>query len=622
LREVKPGDRISEYVLDREVGRGGFGTVFRATHHALTGRVVAVKVALDAERGALLRHEGVLQDVVRHPHAVEVLGLDADHDPPYLVMEFIEGESLRERLARDGRLSVPEALRIGEEVLEALACAHARGILHLDLKPANVLLDRIGNAKLTDFGLGRARESERADLLVSGQLLSRTDGDLVGTLPYMAPEQKVPGREVDARADVYAFGILLFEMLTGARPEGGEVPSDRVPGLDVRIDAVFRRCYCPVERRFADGSAVLAAVQPLLRGSAAPVVASSPDGQVARLERVHSDGREPELVPLGVRPISVGSHAGAGLRVRAPWVSWWHAEIAHKDGAWWVRDLESSSGTFLLPAAAPGGSSRLDHLERVGREPQRLAEGVELCLGDPRTEGSTRFRYRDGEPFPGRVVIGSAAADARRWSAMGQGATWFGVLLLSMGTFCVLRLGRIFLSIVLLGLGVLSLLVASFLEPRAEHTAQSDGPAGDGGGWGPLAPVATRVGPVGSAPAAGPTLRGIALVFDLGVVALCVRLLAGEALGAIPVVWLLYEGLTTGFLGATPGKWLCGLEVVDRRGERIGMLRSIVRAFAKILSSAVLGLGYLPAFLTFDARTAHDMAAETRVVQAAPLARR
>src|SRR5207247_2472839 len=138
-------------------------------------------------------------------------GWGAPADPPYLVMEFVDGGSRRARLERERRLEAPVALGIARGVLGGLAAAHAQGVVHRDLKPENVLLRRDGAVKITDFGLGRLREEERARLALSANL-----GDpevdtphLEGTIAYMAPEQRDAGRPIDARADVYAFGIVL-----------------------------------------------------------------------------------------------------------------------------------------------------------------------------------------------------------------------------------------------------------------------------------------------------------------------------------------------------------------------------------------------------------------------------
>ena len=141
-----------------------------------------------------------------------------------------------------------ERARLVEQVAETIDHAHRLGIQHRDLKPSNIMLDAALSPKILDFGL-------------SGGDPGR--GHLRGTLPYVAPEQLDPSQPIDARADVYAFGILLFEMLTGVRPEGGEAPSELLAGLDPEIDRVFQSCYCRLEKRYPNASAVLEKLEPI-----------------------------------------------------------------------------------------------------------------------------------------------------------------------------------------------------------------------------------------------------------------------------------------------------------------------------------------------------------------------
>ena len=255
----RPGLRVGEHVLDELIGRGGFGEVWRAHHHVLKDKLVAVKVPLDPDYVSRLKSEGILQHSLEGEHVVRILGLDPDHDPPYLTMEWVSGQSLRDYLKAHGRLDQAEALRIGREIAEALTEAHRKSIVHRDLKPENILLDQEGRVRLTDFGLGKLVEGTTAGKLLSGSLVSLDGGNVVGTLRYMSPEQRDPQRAatVDARADVYAFGLVLFEMLTGSPPEGVEAPSEVVASLDPRIDAVFRRCYARLESRYAHMGEVL-----------------------------------------------------------------------------------------------------------------------------------------------------------------------------------------------------------------------------------------------------------------------------------------------------------------------------------------------------------------------------
>jgi tetratricopeptide (TPR) repeat protein len=200
----------ADYEIVRELGRGGMGLVFLGRDLRL-GRLAALKVLppLDAMRAASLerfRREAATAAGLTHPHIVPIYGAGGDAETPFFAMAYIDGETLAERLAR----GVPwagdaEALRIAHEIGSALAYAHRRGVIHRDVKPSNVLLEReTGRALLSDFGLARSGAGD-------GLTLS---GFALGTPGYMAPEQAAGRAAVDARADVYALGVLLFEMLT------------------------------------------------------------------------------------------------------------------------------------------------------------------------------------------------------------------------------------------------------------------------------------------------------------------------------------------------------------------------------------------------------------------------
>jgi len=267
MNELRAGDRVSEYVLDACVGRGGFGEVWKAHHHIWKDCIVAIKIPRDPEFVRQLRTEAEIQHRLEHPRIVRTLGLDPSSDPPYFATEFVTGGSLRDLLVREGRLTPPRVLAIIEDVLDALAHAHGCGVIHRDIKPENILIDAGGHACLSDFGLGRVVEKATTTLALSGSLKTPTGERLAGSLLYMAPEQKSPGAKVDHRADLYAVGIVLFEALTGETPQGGEVPGDLVAGIPPDIDRLFRRLYARLEHRFNDASEALEALR-RLRGVA------------------------------------------------------------------------------------------------------------------------------------------------------------------------------------------------------------------------------------------------------------------------------------------------------------------------------------------------------------------
>jgi serine/threonine-protein kinase len=204
-----------QYQIERVVGEGGMATVFRA-EDLKHRRKVAVKV-LRPELAATLGGDRFLREVeiaaqLNHPHIVSMHDSGNNDGVLYYVMPFVEGESLTQRLAREGSLPVGDALRIARQVSDALAHAHKRGIIHRDIKPGNIMLSE-GHALVADFGIARA--------LRSGTTAITTAGLALGTPLYMSPEQATGSREVDERTDVYAVGAVLYEMLTGEPPFSG-----------------------------------------------------------------------------------------------------------------------------------------------------------------------------------------------------------------------------------------------------------------------------------------------------------------------------------------------------------------------------------------------------------------
>ena len=218
------GTQIGPYEVVSLLGAGGMGEVYRARDHRLD-RTVAVKV-IRAPNGAsqaqLERFQREARSLARisHPHICTLHDVGEHEGVAYLVMEFLEGETLGDRLEH-GAIPLDQALTIAVQIAEALDALHKKGIVHRDLKPANVMLTSAG-AKLLDFGLAKLRDKEYDTDLEPTQSLSLTDqGSVLGTLPYMAPEQ-IEGHNVDARTDIFSFGVVLYEMIAGRRPFAGE----------------------------------------------------------------------------------------------------------------------------------------------------------------------------------------------------------------------------------------------------------------------------------------------------------------------------------------------------------------------------------------------------------------
>jgi hypothetical protein len=248
------GAVLGAWRLRRSIGHGGMGRVYEAAD--ASGRRVAVKVlardlADDPSFARRFHREAQLLASLQHPHVVEILD-QGEHDGRlWFAMEYVRGENLRRRMER-GPLPVAEALRIGGEIASALAYAHGRNIVHRDLKPENVLLDEDGRVRLADFGLSRLVRREGPEATTH---LTRTDV-VLGTWEYMAPEQRRGNREIDARADVFALGVMLYEMLTGSLPLGRfRAPSAASADVPAGLDAVINRALAPEPReRYASAA--------------------------------------------------------------------------------------------------------------------------------------------------------------------------------------------------------------------------------------------------------------------------------------------------------------------------------------------------------------------------------
>ncbi|MEN0021490.1 MAG: serine/threonine-protein kinase, partial [Planctomycetota bacterium] len=234
-------EQLGGYRVLNEIGRGGMGVVYLA-HDDRLERDVAIKVLPDSksvedEQSQRFQREAKLLASLNHPNICQVFGLDRDTTPDgvehdLLIMEYVAGQSLAERLLTGAPMNTAEALRICRQLASGLEAAHERGVIHRDLKPANVRLRDDGVAKVLDFGLAKAQKGWAGAAAEAGDLeaptldnLKTEEGRIMGTIGYMSPEQ-ARGRRVDRRTDIWAFGCVLFECLTGGRAFRGETPAD------------------------------------------------------------------------------------------------------------------------------------------------------------------------------------------------------------------------------------------------------------------------------------------------------------------------------------------------------------------------------------------------------------
>jgi Tol biopolymer transport system component len=227
------GARLGPYEILSPLGSGGMGEVYRARDTKL-GRDVAIKVlaeafAHDPDRLARFQREAKMLAALNHPNIATIHGLEQSNGTSYLVMELVSGETLQQRVAREGRLPIEEALGVCRQIAEALEAAHEKGIIHRDLKPANVKMTPEGKVKVLDFGLAKAFAGDESGTDVSNSptlsAAGTMQGVILGTAAYMSPEQ-ARGKAVDKRTDIWAFGCVLFELLTGQQAFHGDTVTE------------------------------------------------------------------------------------------------------------------------------------------------------------------------------------------------------------------------------------------------------------------------------------------------------------------------------------------------------------------------------------------------------------
>ncbi len=271
----QPGDVVGQYKIERVLGKGGMGVVYLAKHIALK-KEFAVKVlpallAQDQSFVARFKREGQMVGRLKHAHIVNVTDFGESDGKLYLVLEYVNGGSLEEWFEKHrkpgGGVAPVEAQRMLDQILQGLQHAHEAGLVHRDLKPANVLLEKTGEAKISDFGLARVGDEEeyrRAGGTASpfGGDSVTTTGAMVGTIDFMSPEARSM-RPSDARSDLWSFGVIAYYLLTGRKPQGiAENPSQLVPGLDPKWDKFIKVCLAnDPEQRYQTAAAALTALR-------------------------------------------------------------------------------------------------------------------------------------------------------------------------------------------------------------------------------------------------------------------------------------------------------------------------------------------------------------------------
>ena len=407
---LAPGTRLGPYEITGQIGAGGMGEVYRATDTNLK-RTVAIKVlpeavATDGERLARFQREAEVLARLNHPNIAAIYGLEKSDGTAALVMELVEGPTLADRIAQ-GPIPLDEALPIAKQIAEALEAAHEQGIIHRDLKPANVKVRPDGMVKVLDFGLAKALEPVSAGstdattspTITSPAMMTRI-GVILGTAAYMSPEQ-AKGRAADKRSDVWAFGCVLFEMVTGRRAFEGEDISDTLAAVlrgepewtalpanvSPALVALLRGCLDKDRRRrVADLSTARFIID--REGEAVTAVAVSPASQIRRAASI--------LVAVAAAAGIAAYTTFSLTRVSAPSLPVVRSTIALPMG-----------DRFSNPGVHCGGALCRRHPSRVRGEPTTLS----AATGPARTDAHPRHRSR---PQPGRASTESVLFT--RWS--------------------------------------------------------------------------------------------------------------------------------------------------------------------------------------------------------------
>jgi Tol biopolymer transport system component/serine/threonine protein kinase len=439
---LTPGARLGTYEIVAAIGAGGMGEVYRARDGKLN-RDVAIKVlssALAEDPAALARFEREAQSVAQlsHPNILNIFDFGREGSIAYAAMELLEGETLRERIAA-GVLAPRKAIDYAVQIAHGLAAAHDKGLVHRDLKPENVFITRGDRVKILDFGLAKPFTLGAAGVTVA-DTVGTAAGTVMGTVGYMAPEQ-VRGRDADHRADIFAFGSVLYEMISGRRAFGGETAADSIsailnnepPDLDTlsegmppALDRIIRRCLEKTpELRFQSAHDLAFALETISsRGSGATAadVAASP--RPAPSPRRTSSQALPWLI--------------AALAVIAAVVSWTLASRTPAREIPWqsFTAITDTAGVETAPSLSPDGNTVAYATRAHGTWDiyvQRVGGRTAIAVADDQEQEETgpafspdglQLAYYVATPSGGIFVAGATGESARRVTDFGFHPAW------------------------------------------------------------------------------------------------------------------------------------------------------------------------------------------------------
>jgi eukaryotic-like serine/threonine-protein kinase len=428
------------YRLDAQIGAGGMSTVYRAFDTVLE-RQVAIKlmhreIASDSDQLERFRREARAVAQLNHPYIVGVIDAGEDDRTPYIVFEYVEGETLKDRIRRFGRLPVGEAVAYAIEIARALGVAHDHQIVHRDVKPQNVLIDEEGAAKVTDFGIARSLTEEGLT----------ADGRVLGTTDYVSPEQAL-GQDVGPQSDLYSLGVVLFEMLTGDVPFHGENQvavamkhvREELPDVQLRrpeassaLAAVIDRATAKdLEQRYVSDRELIADLEDVLAietarsgqatGEATTVLRTLPSRARRRLPL-----RMRHPVRLVVALLLIGAAVAVALILAA--------DRAER-GAQGTRNVQTPKNTDLIPISL--GQSNAKDYDPLGDNKSEHPTQAKLVVdGETNTAWSTETYEGNTlgtKAGVGVYVVAAPAVAARQIQILTPTKGWDGAVYVAKG---------------------------------------------------------------------------------------------------------------------------------------------------------------------------------------------
>jgi serine/threonine protein kinase/WD40 repeat protein len=441
------GQALGQYRIEAKAGQGGMGIVYLAVDTRLQ-RKVAIKVlpseaVADPERKKRFVREARAASALNHPNIVTIYEIEsaivAGRPVDFIVMEYVEGKTLDQVTARK-RLPVADALKYAIQVTDALGAAHAAGLIHRDVKPGNIMVTSKGTVKVLDFGLAKlvepASDASAATRSIDAEEEPRTEeGTIVGTVAYMSPEQ-AQGKPLDGRSDIFSFGSVLYELVTGRRPFQGENKmstlshilsheppplSEATEGVPPELERIVARCLRKdAGRRFQHVEDLRIALQELKEESESGRLAAPPSLPFRRRRHL-------PVIVAGFAALAVAGGVGA----------WWVTRARPARASITLVRLTSDSGLSFMPALSPDGKLLAYASDRAGDgnmdiwikqvaggEPIRLTRHPAVDVEPAFSPDGTRIAFRSERDGRGIYVVSALGGDERLVARQGHGPRW------------------------------------------------------------------------------------------------------------------------------------------------------------------------------------------------------